>query len=94
MEQRLTEIFKNRALPEENGQREILCPHCDEALVFAMKDREHEFSLGLSSILECMVIAEHMGYIPPFSGNWWVSLERRYPFLSEIQDRLENFPYS
>lgn len=87
MEQYSGDMFNNRACLEA-GQREVFCPRCDELLVFGMKDREHEFSIGLSSVLECMVIAEHMGYLPSFHNEWWVSLVRRYPFLSEIQDRL------
>ena len=87
MEQYPSDMFDNRACLEA-GQREVFCHHCDELLVFGMKYREHEFSIGLSSILECMVIAEHMGYLPSFPDGWWVSLVRRYPFLSEIQDRL------
>lgn len=89
MEKHLEEIFENRAHPEADGTREVICPHCDEMLVFAMKDREHEFSIGLSSILECMVIAEHMGHVPPFSDEWWASLVGRYPFLVDVHNRLE-----
>lgn len=90
MEQRFEDMFNDRAFPERDGQREVLCPHCEEALVFGMRDKAHEFSIGLSSILECVVIAEHMGYIPSFPDEWWVSLVRRYPALSEIQQRLES----
>lgn len=46
------------------GNKEILCPRCDEPFVFGMKDNFHEFSIGLTTILECTAIAEHLGYLP------------------------------
>lgn len=42
-----------------------------EELVFAMKDSTHEFSLGLTTVLGCLSIAEAEGYLPPLPKEWW-----------------------
>jgi len=59
-------MFENSVVIQDGVHEEVLCPHCDEPLVFGMKDNTHEFSTGLTKILECLVVAEHMGYVPPF----------------------------
>lgn len=58
-------MFENSVAIQDGAHEEVLCPHCDEPLVFGMKDNAHEFSIGLTKILECLVVAEHMGYVPP-----------------------------
>lgn len=47
---------------------------CLEELVFAMEDNQHQFSLGLSTVLRCLAIAEHEGYVPKLPYDWWYSL--------------------
>ena len=49
---------------------------CVEELQFAMKDKYHEFSLGLSVVLECLVVAEKEGFVPPLPENWWIQLRQ------------------
>lgn len=48
-----------------------LCETCNEVLTFAMRDNFHEFSVGLSTILECLQVAEQQGYVPPLPAEWW-----------------------
>lgn len=81
-------IFENRATLRPEGHKEVLCPHCDEPLVFGMKDKFHEFSIGLTAILECVVVAEQEGYIPTFPDEWWILLIQRYPFVAGIREQL------
>ncbi|CAK7024224.1 hypothetical protein [Bilophila wadsworthia] len=70
------------------GNKEILCPRCDEPFVFGMKDNFHEFSIGLTTILECTAIAEHLGYLPQFPQEWWEATLERYPFLAYVRNNL------
>lgn len=84
----LASAFENNVVLRPGEHEEVLCPHCDEPLVFGMKDKTHSFSMGLTKILECLVIAEQMGYVPPFPDEWWVLASRRYSFLPEIRERL------
>lgn len=80
------EIYQNRAVPVQDGDGNILtadtteCERCCEELVFAMRDKTHEFSLGLSTVLRCLAIAEKEGYVPKLPTEWWQTL-RKYEAL-------------
>jgi hypothetical protein len=76
---REAEIYQNRAVPEDSPQscQDVTdCPCCLEELVFAMKDNYHQFSIGLSTILSCLAIAEKKGYVPKLPYEWWSRLRR------------------
>lgn len=45
-----------------------------EQWVFRLKD-SILFSLGLSSVLECLVVAEQTGNVPCLSEEWWAKAE-------------------
>ncbi|MBN6058658.1 hypothetical protein [Aggregatibacter actinomycetemcomitans] len=64
--------LKNRAKCDsvENGNSKC----CDEPLIFALKDDHHEFSIGLSTILECLKFAQDEGVIPPIPVDWWFDI--------------------
>lgn len=47
---------------------------CQEELLFAMRDQEHDFSLGLSVVLNCLSIAEEEGFVPQLPDGWWEQL--------------------
>ena len=49
---------------------------CHEELVFAMQDKTHQFSLGLSTLLECLMIAEKEGYVPALLPEWWQKIRQ------------------
>ncbi|MFD3388523.1 hypothetical protein [Ligilactobacillus salivarius] len=51
------------------------CENCNEDLLFSMKDKYHEFSLSLTNVLKCLVIAEKEGYIPKIPDEWWLKLK-------------------
>lgn len=38
-------MFENSVAIQDGAHEEVLCPHCDEPLVFGMKDNAHEFSI-------------------------------------------------
>lgn len=82
------EFLKNQAKLHSVENKEMLCPTCDEPFIFGMKDKFHEFSIGLTTILECTVIAEQLGYIPKFSEEWWSLALRRYPFLEQVRNNI------
>jgi hypothetical protein len=43
-----------------------------------MKDNYHEFSIGLSTILSCLAMAEKEGAVPKIPYEWWSLINRRY----------------
>lgn len=74
------EIYINRGrVTSENPAQdctEYEC--CTEELVFAMKDKYHEFSVGLTTILHCLAIAEAEGYVPKIDTDWWIMVKNRH----------------
>ena len=43
-----------------------------------IKDHYHEFSIGLSTILSCLAMAEKEGAVPKIPYEWWSLINRRY----------------
>lgn len=71
-------FYNNRANLQEN-ESAYDCTNfecCPEELIFAMKDTSHEFSMGLSTVLHCLAIAEKEGYVPPIAHEWWADIRR------------------
>lgn len=74
------EIYANRAKANLNKDGTPIrtdntsCQVCDETMVFAMRDNYHEFSIGLSTILECLQAAEAEGFVPPLPAEWWFAV--------------------
>lgn len=66
-----SKILHNRATRTHDAPKELLCSACDEALVFAMRDKYHSFSLGLLTVLECLNQAEERGDVPALPNAWW-----------------------
>jgi len=67
-----TDGYTNRAVLRDCTEYEC----CHEELVFALKDNCHEFSIGLSTILECVAVAEKEGYLPKLPDKWWLDIRR------------------
>ncbi len=66
-------ILSNRA--EVNRTERIHCENCFEEIIFALKDsRGNEFSLGLSTVLECLKHSERERVIPPIPYDWWLKI--------------------
>jgi hypothetical protein len=68
-------ILKNRA-EFANTANKIDCQECFEPLIFAMKDNEHDFTIGLITILQCLEVAENTNVIPKIGCEWWVTTKR------------------
>ena len=50
-------------------------------IVFALQDRYHQFSMELSTILQCLRMAEQEGGVPRLPSDWWIQVARRYAIL-------------
>lgn len=75
------EIFFNRAEVEE--AENICCKNCFEQVVFLLRDKEHEFSMGMTTVLQCLEFAENEGEIPPLPSDWWIMVKQRFRNLSD-----------
>lgn len=78
-----SESYANRASAKME-QGEIVsqdvtdCETCGEILAFAMRDKHHEFSLGLYTVLQCLRAAEKEGVVPPLPDEWWIAVGGLY----------------
>ena len=54
------------------------CDDCDEEYVFAMRQGDREFALGLRTVLECLAFAEHEMAVPELPQDWWIKVNTRY----------------
>ena len=70
------EIFFNRAGAVE--AEKICCENCCEKAVFLLKDKEHEFSMGLTTVLQCLEFAIRNGCLPKLPNSWVGAVERAY----------------
>lgn len=67
-------VLENRVSLTEKI-RDPICEQCDELAIFALQDKfGNEFSLNLSTMLECLKFAEDEGIIPPISEVWWLKI--------------------
>ncbi|MCL1996842.1 MAG: hypothetical protein FWG63_11595 [Defluviitaleaceae bacterium] len=83
----LQDIFEKRILFEpkhkESSLTEIACSECQESIIFALQINGQAVSLGLSTILECLQIAEKEGIVPKIdegrefgeSPSWWLRVK-------------------
>lgn len=73
---RARSAMDNRA--EVKNAERIVCDNCSERLVFHMKDREQEFSMGLTTILRCLEPLILNGALPQLPGNWCGQIQQAY----------------
>lgn len=72
------DILRNRAhLTKESGDT-TSCQSCGSEVIFALRDNHHEFSMSLSTLLQCLHFAEQEGLIPPVDTMWWSQVTSRY----------------
>ncbi|WP_437559496.1 hypothetical protein [Acidithiobacillus sulfuriphilus] len=72
-------ILENPAKFRPDEQGESLATM--EEIVFALRDRHHEFSMDLTTLLQCLRLAEREGGVPELSKTWWIQVARRYDIL-------------
>lgn len=84
--QKHEEIFFNRA--EVEDAERIYCDNCFEQVVFFLQDKNHEFSMGLSTVLECLLFAVRNGDLPKLPKSWLNDIDSiydtKYAFDKEI----------
>lgn len=56
----------------------VSCENCSEKLLFHLHDNFHEFTLGMTTILQCLRFAEDKGAVPKLPSEWWIAAERYY----------------
>ena len=73
------EILENTAdLCNDEIKDHTDCQERGEDYLFLMKDKEHEFFIGLRTILSCLAIAEKEEAVPRLPYEWWQKINGRY----------------
>lgn len=72
------EILENRANLQSDPVQEADGQCCGNHLIFALRDRHHDFSLGIDTVLQCLRFAEQQGAIPELPADWWIAVRGRY----------------
>ena len=54
---------------------EIACDNCCESVIFHLRDKEHEFTMGLSTVLECVMFAIEQGDLPKLPMSWLADVD-------------------
>lgn len=62
---------------------QMLCNNCFEDYLFALKDKNHEFTIGLIDILRCLKFAENECAVPKISPDWWISVTEHFGDFDE-----------
>lgn len=76
-EKELKEIFFNRA--EVENAEQIVCDNCFEEIVYMLRDSHgQEFSLGLTTVLECIAFAISEGNLPKLPISWLSDVDHAY----------------
>lgn len=86
----IKEIFFNRA-DIENSEK-IACDNCFEHVVFMLHDKNHEFSIGLSTVLECVAFAIKNGDLPKLPSSWVANVNSIYNYVGFLEG--EDISYS
>ena len=74
----LQDNFNKRAKLIQNSENQI-CDTCDDTMIFSLAtEKGDNFSIGLSTILQCLQIAENEGNIPEINLDWWTTVTNRY----------------
>lgn len=86
----LKEIFFNRADVEK--AENVLCDNCFEHLVFMLRDsQQHEFSVGLSTILQCLASAISMGDLPKLPQSWLQAVDDVYRTTFSFDENISYY---
>ncbi|MDO5759468.1 MAG: hypothetical protein Q4Q06_00415 [Bacteroidota bacterium] len=89
---KIKEIFFNRAEVEQAER--IVCDNCFEHMVFMLRDsQQHEFSIGLNTILQCLVSAVRTGDLPKLPRSWLNDIDNVYGTSFSFDEELSYYDY-
>ena len=70
----IAKLVENKAIEHSH------CEECLENYIFKLRDKEHEFFVGLTTILSCLLFAESEGAIPRINDEWWIAINNVYEY--------------
>lgn len=81
-------------MAEVKNAEEILCDNCSEQVIFLLKDKDHEFSLGLETVLDCLFFAIKNGNLPKLPLSWLHIIDGIYDTTYSFNDKLGYYDYN
>ena len=72
------EVVNKANLVNNEIKDHTTCEECLEEYLFLMRDKDHEFYIGLNTILSCLAFAEKEGIVPKLPEEWWCEIRCRY----------------
>ena len=86
------EIFFNRADIEK--AEKVACDNCFEHMVFMLRDsQQHEFSVGITTILECLTFAISTGDLPKLPLSWLDGVDQVYNTGFSCNEDISYYDY-
>ena len=91
----LKDAFDKRLIVPSEGliAYDQACAECQERLVFALQVGDETVSIGLSTVLQCLKVAELGKYLPEIDegierGGWWLKVKLIIPNLDLPSESL------
>lgn len=72
------EVLDNRAQLSGVPATDQGAHHCAHHLLFALRDKHHDFSLDVTTVLQCLQFAQDEGAVPALPDDWWIAVRGRY----------------
>lgn len=68
----LQDAFNKRVIfiPEEGNYEKHICEDCSDRMIFALRDNETTFTVGVTTIMECLILAAREGALPELPYEW------------------------
>lgn len=62
---------------------------CDDSPRFELLYNGQTIFLDLTTLLQCLKIAEYSHFTPPIDSDWWLDIVRRYPVEINLDGRIQ-----
>lgn len=86
------DIFFNRADLEKSER--VVCDNCFEHMVFMLSDsQQNKFSLGLSTVLQCLTYAVSTGDLPKLPLSWLAAVDNVYDTALAAEENISYNDY-
>ncbi|MCY9828817.1 hypothetical protein [Vibrio chagasii] len=74
---------------DENLKEWAASVSCDDTPRFELLYNGQPIFLDLTTLLQCLKIAEHCHLTPPIDSDWWLDIVRRYRVEVNLDGRVQ-----
>jgi hypothetical protein len=81
-------VLANR-VKADGGAESRYCEECGELMVFAFSDsRGNKFSVGLSTVIDCLLLAIEQNELPKLPSSWFDEMRSRVDYSANLYDEV------